>query len=63
MCSTVFKLVWGLALSCCKRKVIFFSGLNLEIRAFRVDGLSGLKEIQKDHPFPIPKDSAHYFTR
>ena len=34
MCSTVFKLVWGLALSCCKRKVFFFSGLPLEIRAF-----------------------------
>jgi len=30
--------------------------------AVRVDGLSGLKEIQKDHPFPIPKDSApHHF--
>jgi len=29
----------------------------------RVDGLSGLKEIQKDHPFRIPKDSAHHFTR
>jgi hypothetical protein len=30
--------------------------------AVRVDGLSGFKEIQKDHPFPIPKDSAHHFT-
>jgi len=29
----------------------------------RVDGLSGFKEIQKDHPFPIPKDSVHHFTR
>jgi len=28
----------------------------------RVDGLSGFKEIQKDHPFPIPNDSAHHFT-
>jgi len=31
--------------------------------AVGVDGLSGFKEIQKDHPFPIPKDSAHHFTR
>jgi len=30
--------------------------------AVRVDGLSGFKEIQKDHPFRIPKDSAHHFT-
>ena len=28
----------------------------------RVDGLSGFQEIQRDHPFPIPKDSAHHFT-
>jgi len=34
MCSTVFKLVLGLALSCCKRKGVFFSGLTLEIRVF-----------------------------
>jgi len=33
MCSTVFKLVWGLALSCCKRKVVFFSGLSLDIQS------------------------------
>ena len=31
--------------------------------AVRVDGLSRFKEIRKDHPFPIPKDSAHHFTR
>jgi len=30
--------------------------------AVRVDGLSRFKEIQKDHSFPIPKDSAHHFT-
>jgi len=30
--------------------------------AVKVDGLSRFKEIQKDHPFPIPKDSAHHFT-
>jgi len=29
----------------------------------RVDGLSGFKEILKDHPFPIPKDCAHHFIR
>ena len=33
MCTTVFKLVWGLALLCYKRKV-FFSGLTVEIQAF-----------------------------
>jgi len=33
MCSMVFKLVWGLVLSCYKRKV-FFSGLTVEIQAF-----------------------------
>lgn len=26
------------------------------------DGLSGFQEIQKDHPFPIPQDSAYHFT-
>jgi len=31
--------------------------------AVRVDGLSVFKEIQKDHPFPIAKDSAHHFIR
>jgi len=41
------------------------SSLQLSQRcevAVRVDGLSGFKEIQKDHPFTIPKDSAHHFT-
>jgi len=33
-CSTVFKHIWVLALSCCKRKVVFFSGLTLEVWAF-----------------------------
>lgn len=28
-----------------------------------VDGLSRFHEIWKSHPFPISKDSAHYFTR
>jgi len=42
------------------------SSLQLSQRhdvAVRVDGLSRFKEIQKDRPFPIPKDSAHHFTR
>ena len=30
--------------------------------ADRVDDLSKFKEIQKDHPFPIPNDSVHHFT-
>ena len=30
--------------------------------AVRVDGLSGFLDIQKDHPFPIPQDSALHFT-
>ena len=34
MCSKVFKLVWVLALLCCKRKDVFLSGLALEIEAF-----------------------------
>ena len=61
MCSTVFKLICSLALSCCKIKVVFFPGLTLEPRAFnlvsrcsRVDGLSRFQEIQKDYLFPIP---------
>lgn len=27
----------------------------------RVDGFFGFQEIQKDHPFPFPKDSAHLY--
>jgi hypothetical protein len=41
-------------------------GLQLSQRrnvAVRVDGLSGFQEIQEDHFFPIPKDSAYHFTR
>jgi hypothetical protein len=34
MCAVVAKLVWGLALSCCKRKVVCFSGVTREMRAF-----------------------------
>jgi hypothetical protein len=50
--------------------VVFFSGLTLEIQlnqrhdvAVRFNGLSGFQEVQKDHAFLIPKDSAHCFTR
>jgi hypothetical protein len=47
----------GLALSCCKRKIVSFCGLTLDIRAFNLasrccGGLSGFKELKKDHPFP-----------
>ena len=28
--------------------------------AVRVDGLSGFQEIQKDNPFPIPKNSIYH---
>lgn len=66
VCSTVFKVVWGLELLHCKRND-FFSGLTLEVHhslqltqccngAARVNGLSSFQEIQKDHIFPIPKD-------
>ena len=34
MCSTMFKLVWGLMLPCCKGKAVFFSVLMLEIWTF-----------------------------
>ena len=52
----VLKLVWGLVLPCCKRKVVF-SVLILEVQAFskvgtmmvRVHGLSRFQDIQKDH--------------
>lgn len=30
----VLKLVWGLVLSCCKRKAVYFSGPTLEVQAF-----------------------------
>ena len=42
------------------------SSLQLSQRrnvAVRVDGLSGFKEIQKDHNFTTTKDSAHHFAR
>ena len=65
----VFKLVWGPALLFCKRKFVFLSVLTLSSSlqlsqhcsvAFRIDGLFEFQEIQKDHLFPIPKDSAHH---
>lgn len=64
MWSIVFKLLWGLALSCCKRKVLWpdcgSSSLQLSWccdLVARVGGFSGFQEIQKDHSFPISKDS------
>jgi len=67
MGSTVFKLVWFLALSCL---LLLRDSGNLSLQlsqgrdvAVRVDGLSGFKEIQKDHLFPIPKENAHHYPR
>ena len=66
----VFKVVQGPAFQYHKKKVVFFSDLTPEAQAFglviscdaiRV-GLSWFQEIQKDHPPPIPKDSAHDLT-
>jgi len=34
VCSMVVTLVWGLVLLCCKRRVVFFSGLTLKAQAF-----------------------------
>ena len=34
MCPMVFKVIWGLVLSHCRRKVIFFSALTLEVSVF-----------------------------
>ena len=34
VCSMVFKLTWVLVLSYCKRKIVIFSGLTLEVQAF-----------------------------
>ena len=70
VCSTVFKLVWSLVLSCCRRSMILspdpvswslqFSHPDEVIRA---DVLTRFQEIQKGHPFPVLKGSAHHFTR
>lgn len=35
-CSTVFKVVWSWGWSCCKRKVVLFSGLALEVCTFNL---------------------------
>ena len=32
--SIIFKLVWGLILLCCKRKVVVFCGLTLKVQTF-----------------------------
>jgi len=39
MCSTVFKLVWDQALSCCKRKVVLWSGPTLKVWAFSLNSV------------------------
>ena len=63
----------GLAFSCCKREVVFFSGLTLKVQALslsqccsvvvRVDWLSRFQEFQKDRLFPIAEDSEHHSLR
>lgn len=67
--SMVFKLLWGLVLSCSKWKVFFFSGLSSSFQfsqhydiVVRVNGFSMFQEIQKNHSFPIAKDSVQNFT-
>jgi len=77
MCFMVFELVWDLEILCFKRKAVF-SGLTLDVWAFSFtswwswrwswhhDGQCwwfGFQEIQTDHSFPIPKDTAHHFSR
>ena len=39
VCFTIFKLTWGLALLCCKRKVVFFFGPILKVQAFSLDSV------------------------
>ena len=59
--STVFKLLWSLALSCCKRKAVFFSGLteNLSLQlhdvVVRADDLSGFQKNPEGSPLSYPK--------
>ena len=71
MFSVTFKLVWGMVVSCCRRKVVFFSDLTLEIWAFSLVSvvlkqsqlktcLDRFKGIQRNHPFLSQKTV--YFT-
>ena len=65
VCSMVFKLIWSLVLSCCKKDCLIWpesGSLSLQLGqhcdvAVRVDGLFRFQEVQKDHPFAIPKYS------
>jgi len=67
-CSMIFQLIWGLVLSCCKRKVVFFSGLTWMLEtsaqccdvAVRVAGCPGSRKL-RDHSFPVSKESAHHY--
>ena len=64
MRSTVFKLLWDLMLSCCKRKVVWsFDSEILSLQLsyhwnveVRTDGLFEYQEVNKNHPFPIPNE-------
>ena len=65
VCSTVFKQVRGMVLSCCKRKAVFFSGLILEIRAISLVSVTvqwselmaspGFKKSRRITPFLFQK--------
>ena len=70
MCSMVFKVIQGLVLSCCRRKVVFLADLTLEVEDFglvstamlwSVTDFSRFQETKKDHPFPMLEDSAQHF--
>jgi len=65
VCSTVFRLIWGLELLYCKRNVVFFSGLALKVWAFSSLSVAmeqselmvcpGSKKFRKTVPFQSQK--------
>ena len=71
VCSVVFKLVWGLALPCYRRKVIFFADLTLEVWAFTLASVamsqsefmvcSGSGKSQRITPF-LSQKRVHHVT-
>jgi len=64
----VFRLLWGLTLLYGARVDHLFlwpdtGHLSLQLSVeVSVDALTGFQEIQKDHLFPILKDSTRHFT-
>lgn len=67
ICSTVCKFLCGLALSCCKRRVVFLSHLAMEVWAFSLVNISVLMvcpsfwNSRRTTPFPITNDNVHLF--